>query len=145
MAYKIFLDTNIIVDILMERNYELDYIYEIFDLAEVGKIDLYISESIITTTFYILQKDKKIDTLSAFREICKTVHVIPFTKDILYSNLEKYKDKEDGILYFLALKAKMNYFITRNVKDFAFTLPSLPVITPARFLKEIYFINDLPQ
>ncbi|MEO6453972.1 MAG: PIN domain-containing protein [Ginsengibacter sp.] len=144
MAYKIFLDTNVIVDLLMERNFELDSIYEIFKLAENGNIDLYISESVITTTFYILRKDRNIDTLSIFREICKTVNVIPFAKDILYYSLEKYKDTEDGILYFLAAKAKMNFFITRNVKDFIFLLPSLPVITPAKFLKEIHF-NDLSQ
>ena len=144
MAYKIFLDTNIIVDLLIERKYELDSINEIFKLAEKGIIDLYISESVITTTFYILRKEKKIDALSAFREMCKIVNVIPFVKDVLYHPVEKYKDTEDGILYFSASKAKMNFFITRNVKDFTFLFPSLPVMSPTNFLKEIYF-NDLPK
>lgn len=143
MVNKIFLDTNIVVDLLLERKYELDAIEEIFKLAEKEKVDLYISESVITTTFYILQKHK-IDTLSVFREICKTINVIPFAKDILFYPLEKYKDIEDGILYFLASKAKMNYFITRNVEDFTFLFPSLPVMSPTNFLKEIYF-NDLPK
>lgn len=143
MAYKIFLDTNIIVDLFMERNFELDAIDEIIKLSENGLIDIYISESIITTTFYILRKEKKIDALSAFRELCKIINVIPFSKDILYFPIEKYSDKEDGILYFLASKAKMDYFITRNVKDFIFLLPSLPVMSPTNFLKEIYF-HDLP-
>jgi predicted nucleic acid-binding protein len=142
MDYKIFLDTNIIVDLLMERNYELDAINEIFILAGKEKVSLYISESIIATTFYILRKEKRIDPLAAFREMCKTMNVIPFSKDILYYSLEKYQDKEDGLLYMLAHKAKMNYFITRNVKDFSFQFPSLPVISPTNFLKEIYF-NDI--
>ncbi len=128
----------------MERKHEFDSINEIFKSAEKGIIDLYISESVITTSFYILRKEKRIDTLSAFREICKIVNVIPFAKDVLYHPLEKYKDVEDGILYFSASKAKMNFFITRNVKDFTFQFPSLPVISPTNFLKEIYF-NDLPQ
>ncbi|CAN5193371.1 hypothetical protein BH20BAC1_BH20BAC1_08900 [soil metagenome] len=55
----------------------------------------------------------------------------------MYYPLEKFKDKEDGLLYFLAVNEKMNYFITRNVKDFTFTNPSLPVMTPTRFLNEI--------
>jgi predicted nucleic acid-binding protein len=143
MLNKIFLDTNIVVDILLQRKYELDAIEEIFRLDEKEKIDLYISESVITTTFYIARKHK-VDTLSFIREICKTVNVIPFSKDILYYPLEKYKDTEDGILYFLAAKAKMNFFITRNVKDFVFLFPSLPVMSPTNFLKEIYF-NDIPQ
>jgi len=143
MAYKIFLDTNIIIDLLMERSYELDSINEIINLAGKEIVNLYISESVITSIFYILRKEKKIDPLSAFREMCKTMDVIPFSKDILYYSIEKYKDKEDGILYFLASKAKMDYFITRNVKDFIFLFPSLPVMSPTNFLKEIYF-NDLP-
>ena len=143
MANKVFLDTNIVVDLLLQRKYELDSIEEIFRLDEKEIVDLYISESVITNTFYIARKHK-IDTLSFIREICKTVNVIPFTKDILYHSLEKYKDTEDGILYFLAFKAKMNFFITRNVKDFTFLFPSLPVMSPTNFLKEIYF-NDLPE
>jgi len=142
MSYKIFLDTNIIVDLLTERNYELDAINEIFTLAGKEKVSLYISESIIATTFYILRKEKRIDPLSAFREMCKTMNVIPFSKDILYYSLEKYADKEDGLLYFLAYKAKMDYFITRNVKDFTFLFPSLPVMSPTNFIKEIY-LNDI--
>ncbi len=143
MAYKIFLDTNIIVVLLMERDYELKAINEIFILAGKGKTGIYISESIITTTFYIVRKEKRINPLAAFREMCKTINVIPFSKDILYYSLEEYRDKEDGLLYFLAYKAKMDYFITRNVKDFTFLFPSLPVMSPTDFLKEIYF-NDIP-
>ena len=118
MAYKIFLDTNVLLDLLMERTFELEAIHEIFKLSEEGIVDLYISESIITNIFYILRKEKRIDTLSALRELGKVVSFIPFSKDVLYHPIEKYKDTEDGILYFLAAKAKMDYFITRNVKDF---------------------------
>ena len=143
MAYKIFLDANVIIDLLMERKQELDAINEIFNLAEKELISLYISESIIANAFYILRKEKRIDSLSVFREMCRIVDILPFTKDILYQPIEKYDDREDGLLYFLALKAKMNYFITRNVKDFTFLFPSLPVMSPTNFLKEIYF-NDIP-
>ena len=142
MAYKLFLDTNIIIDYVQERVNELDSIKEIMYLAEIGKIELFISESIITTSFYILQKEK-IEALPVLREICKIVHTLPFSKDILYYPIEKFKDIEDGLLYFLAVKNKMDYFITRNVKDFSFLFPSLPVISPTNFLKEIY-LNDIP-
>jgi predicted nucleic acid-binding protein len=142
MAYKIFLDTNILLDLLMERNFELDSIHEILKLSEEGIIDLYLSESVITNIFYVLRKEKRIDTLSALRELGKIVSFIPFSRDILYYPIERYKDTEDGILYFLAAKAKMDYFITRNVKDFSFIFPSLPVMSPTNFIKEIY-LNDI--
>ena len=141
MASKLFLDINIIIDYVQERDYELDAIKEIMQLAELRKLELFISESVIATSFYFLKK-QKIDALSVLREICKTVSVVPFVKDILYYPVEKYKDIEDGLLYFLAAKAKMDYFITRNVKDFVFLFPSLPVMSPTNFLKEMYF-NDI--
>ena len=143
MANKLFLDTNIIVDYVQERKNELDAIKEIMYLGELEKVELFISESIITTCFYLFQK-QKIDALPVLREMCKIINVIPFSKDVLYLPVEKYEDIEDGLLYFLAFKAKMNFFITRNVKDFSFLFPSLPVMSPTNFLKEIYF-NDLPE
>ena len=143
MANKLFLDTNIIVDYVQERKNELDAIKEIMYLGELEKVELFISESIITTCFYLFQK-QKIDALPVLREMCKIINVIPFSKDVLYLPVEKYEDIEDGLLYFLAFKAKMNFFITKNVKDFSFLFPSLPVMSPTNFLKEIYF-NDLPE
>lgn len=142
MAHKLFLDTNILIDYVQERTIELDAIKEIFILAEYRKIELFISETIITTCFYILQK-QKIVALPVLREICKVVDTLPFSKDVLYHPIEKFKDIEDGLLYFLAAQNKMDYFITRNVKDFTFLFPSLPVISPTNFLKEIY-LNDIP-
>ncbi|MEO8819938.1 MAG: PIN domain-containing protein [Ginsengibacter sp.] len=142
MAYKLFLDTNIIIDYVQERINELDAIKEIMHLAELEKIELFISESIITTSFYVLQKEK-IEALPVLREICKIVNTVPFSKDILYFPIEKYKDIEDGLLYFLANKNKMDYFVTRNVKDFTYVFPTLPVLSPTNFIKEIY-LNDLP-
>jgi predicted nucleic acid-binding protein len=141
MANKLFLDTNILIDYIQERNHELDAIIEIFKLSEIGKIEVYISETIVTTSFYVLGKEK-IDVVSIFRDLSNIVKIIPFSKDVFYYPLEKYKDSEDGLLYFLAAKAKMDYFITRNVKDFTFLFPSLPVLSPTNFIKEIY-LNDI--
>lgn len=135
MANKIFLDINIILDYTLEREGELQEIESLFELAEEEKIELYISESVVATILYFLQKSK-LDALSILRELSAVVNFIPFKKDVLFYPLEQYKDVEDGLLYFLAAKANMNYFITRNTKDFPFTLPSLPVVTPSKFLKE---------
>jgi len=137
MANKLFLDTNIILDYTLERKGEIEEIESLFELAEDEKIELYVSESVLATTLYFLQKNK-LNALSIIRELCAVINIIPFKKDILFFPMEQYKDTEDGLLYFIAANGKMNYFITRNAKDFVFTLPSLPVITPSKFLKEIF-------
>lgn len=134
MANKLFLDVNIILDYTLERQGELEEIEKLFELAEEEKLELNISESVVATVMYFLQKNK-LDALAIVRELSAVVNFIPFRKDVLFYSLEKYKDVEDALLYFLAAKANMDYFITRNTKDFPFTLPSLPVITPSKFLK----------
>ena len=137
MANKIFLDTNILIDYTLQRKGELNEIERIFNLAEENKIDLHISESVFATTIYYLQKNK-LNTLGIIRELSKVLTFIPFKKEIISHPLERFKDVEGGILYFLAFKARMQYFITRNVKGFKFTLPSLPVFTPSKILKDYF-------
>ena len=113
MVNKLFLDVNIILDYTLERKGELAEIENLFELAETEKLELYVSESVIATTLYFLQKNK-LDALAIIRELATCLNFIPFKKDVLFFSIEQYKDIEDGLLYFMAAKANMNYFITRN-------------------------------
>lgn len=45
-----------------------------------------------------------------------------------------FKDKEDALQYYSALNAGVDYFITRNKKDYSHTEISLPVHSPAEFV-----------
>ena len=137
MANKLFLDTNILLDLTLRRVGELESVDRIFELAEEKKLDLFVSESVITTTLYFLQKEK-IDRLAIFRELSDIINIVPLKKDILFSQLEYYKEAEDGILYFMAAKANLDFFITRNIKHFKFQLPSLAALTPTQFITNYY-------
>ena len=53
MATKIFTDTNIIIDLIEQRLFELDLIHQMIFLAESGEIEIYISESVITNALYV--------------------------------------------------------------------------------------------
>ncbi len=143
MAYTLLLDTDIIIDFVEQRKYELDAIDEIIDPAGLEKMELFISERMASTCFYVLQK-QKMDAPGVLREMGKTTNLVGFSRDMVYYPVEKYKDTEEGILYFIASKAKVDYFITRNGKDFAFLFASHPVMSPTRFLNQTY-LNDLPQ
>lgn len=133
MAAKLFLDSNVVLDYLLGRIGELDKIESIIDSSNNHVFDCYISETVIATCIYFLEKSKKpaLEMLRAFCTLCK---ILPFHPDILFSNIEKFEDIEDGFLYYLAAHHKMNFFITRNIKHFKFQLPSLPVFTPTQFL-----------
>jgi predicted nucleic acid-binding protein len=53
---KVFLDTNIIVDLFADRNPFSKYSIEIFKKAEEKKIILFTSVHSIATTHYLLKK-----------------------------------------------------------------------------------------
>lgn len=136
MVNKIFLDTNIVIDFIIKRKFELKSTEQIFNSIHNNQLEAYISESVISTSIYLLRQHK-IDTLEVFRDLCKFIHVVPFNRNVLFMPIEKFSDTEDGLLYFLASHNKMNYFITRNKKDFVYTVPSLQVLTPDEFINTI--------
>jgi predicted nucleic acid-binding protein len=134
MALKIFLDTNILLDFLLKREGELSEINNIFDSVSNNTLEIYISESVLTTTIYFLQK-QNIDALSVSRLLIENLQIVPFKKEIFLYPVETFKDTEDGLLYFLALDAQMDFFITRNTDDFKNNDKKLPVFSPKQFIQ----------
>jgi predicted nucleic acid-binding protein len=142
MANKIFLDTNVVLDFLLARAGELEEIDTLINFSKEKKIDCCISESVIATVIYFLQK-QKLPAIEMIRDFCSTCKILPFQSSILYNDIEIFKDVEDGLLYFLALHHKADYFITRNKPDFKKAVAGLPVFTPKQFLQH-YYTNDIP-
>ena len=132
---KLFLDTNIILDFFLAREGELKDIESILNYASKRDIDCYISESVIATCLYFLEKEKRKNIMGMIRNIWPILKVLPFDHSVIYSSIEIFTDLEDGLLFFLAQFHKMDFFITRNIKDFKNAPPSLQVLTPSQFIK----------
>lgn len=118
---KIFLDTNIIIDLLNERVPFSKYAIQIFKKAEEQSIVLYTSSHSIATTHYILKKyidEKKLREI--LNDLIDLVNVVPVDLEILRSGLNsKYKDFEDSIQIYCANNIKdISFIVTRNIKDF---------------------------
>ncbi len=133
MRIKAFVDTNIVIDLIENRDFERSSIATLFAKAENKEIDLFVSETVIVNALYITNLSEQLLLL------LKIVDVIFINTTALNLGLSgNYKDKEDAILYFGALQNKLDYFITRNKKDFSsFALPTMPVLTAKEFLKKI--------
>ncbi|HEV8082310.1 MAG TPA: PIN domain-containing protein [Chitinophagaceae bacterium] len=132
---KLFLDTNIILDFLLAREGELTEIEDILNAASKGHIECYISESILATSIYFLEKEKRKNIMQMLRNVWPFLKVLPFDHSVLYSSLEIFDDLGDGLLFFLAQFHKMDFVITRNIKDFKNAPLALPVLTPAQYIK----------
>ena len=118
---KIFLDTNILVDLLADRKPFSKYAVEIFIASENKKIKLFTSSHSIATAYYLLKKHKDDNSLrKTLLGLFEYVTIIPVDTEVLLKGLRsKQKDFEDAIQIYCATNVdKIDCIVTRNVKDF---------------------------
>jgi len=131
---KIFLDTNVILDVLTKREPFYINSAKVLTLVNEKIVSGYISAITVNNVYYILRKLKDKDTAKNFiKEILESFETIPLTKDILtQANKISTRDFEDGIQFFSALGYGCDFLITRNDKDY----PSLGIriMTPTEFI-----------
>ena len=135
---KLFIDTNIVIDLLSRREPFYDESASLFSLADKKIIELNISSLTVANTSYILfrqinsQKAKEI-----LRKLRLIVNILPLDDKIigLALNDNSFSDFEDGLQYFTAIENKQDIIITRNLKDFK--LSKLPVMSAKQFLETI--------
>jgi len=118
---NIFLDTNIIVDLIADRPPFSKYAIELFSLAENNKIKLYTSSHSLATTHYLLKKyiEEK-DLRVILHNLLEFITIIPVDLDVLRKGLNSnHKDFEDAVQIYCASTINgMEYIVTRNIKDF---------------------------
>ena len=133
-ASSVFWDTNVLLDFIDRRPFELDSTDAIYELAVNGQIQIASSEQVVCIALYLS------DILSpdlAIAEFLRISSVLPTSNSIIQSVLSSpFKDKEDAIRYHLALHHGMKAFITRDKRDFApYASALLPVFSPKEFMK----------
>lgn len=118
---NLFLDTNVILDFLANREPFAGHSAIIFDQAEKGNINIYVSAISFNNLYYILRKvsthKKAIRLISILNDL---VSVVEVNQDILNEAISsEFKDFEDAIQDACAAKVKkLDALITRNLKDF---------------------------
>lgn len=128
-------DTNVILDVLLEREPFVDASAKVLSLCEEHKIDGFISASAITDIFYIVHKYTHSKELSynAIGKILEIVKICSVTNtDVLLAYQKKATDFEDCLLATCAKNINCDYIITRNKKDFAEF--DVPLLEPAELL-----------
>lgn len=133
---NVFVDTNIVIDLLQKRDEFYREAQELFTLADRKKVKLYISALTFANTYYILSRfyssDEAKKILSKFKVL---VEVLPTTDKIIELALASdFKDFEDAIQFYTALENSLEAIITRNKKDFKNNLIS--VFSASEFLKK---------
>lgn len=133
---NVFVDTNIVIDLLQKRDEFYKEAQELFTLADRKKVKLYISALTFANTYYILSRfyssDEAKRILSKFKVL---VDVLPTTDKIIELALASdFKDFEDAIQFYTALESSLEAIITRNKKDFKNNL--IPVFSAKEYLNK---------
>jgi predicted nucleic acid-binding protein len=134
---RLFLDTNVLLDLLGERVPFFDSIAKVATLADQKKLTLIVSPISFTTIDYVLNKYETsasvLNKLRKFKIICEVCEV---NDEIIDKALNSsFKDFEDAVQYFSALQSNCSIIITRNGKDFKQAI--IPVMTAEEYLSSI--------
>ena len=117
---KILLDTNIVLDVLMDRLPHSEAATELFSRVEDGTVIGYLCGTTITTIFYLAAKT--VGTPRAQEEIRKLLQlfeVAPVNRHVLESALTlDFNDFEDAVIHEAACHVGADAIVTRNQKDF---------------------------
>ena len=134
----LFIDTDVIIDFLIDRKPHSREAAIIFTLIEQKKLKGYVSSLTFSNLYYVLKKFEshkkvisKLDSISKMLTILKVDQQT--IKDAIASG---FSDFEDSIQYNCAHDyKKIDVLITRNTKDYKNS--EIPVMTPADFLKTV--------
>ncbi len=135
MKTKIFIDTDVILDLLAKRDPFFLASSQLFTLIDKGKVQAYTSPVVFSNLFYILSKlkSRKFAHIS-LRKLRMLLNVINVDERIIDFALNSdFKDFEDAIQFYSAKLNDLDFIITRNVKDFISR--DLTVIKPDDFLQ----------
>jgi len=133
-----FLDTNVLLDWVLDREPFDSEALLIIELAEKGIIEAEISSaSLFTVTYFIRKTQTLAGATRIIRDMISIFSLLPTTKSEVQTALNSNAvDLEDAYQYFTALShPSIDYFVTRNEKHFHRIESKLPVVSPVEFLK----------
>jgi predicted nucleic acid-binding protein len=135
MADKIFLDTDVALDHLADRQPFAEYSHRLLSLAETGELTVCVSSLSFSNLYYLLRKLKGHDAaLVLLGKLKQLVHVSAVSESEIEAALSSgFKDFEDAIQYFAAkAEGGVNAIVTRNKADYSTS--EITILSPEEFL-----------
>ena len=133
----ILLDTNVVVDVLLNRENAI-YTNRIIELAIDDEAIECVTTTTVTDIHYLYKKysDPKLtgyEVQDKLRDLLYILDMLPVTAKDVFNALEcKWSDLEDALQYCVAVANGCDCIITNNTKDFE--NPQIEVISPKDFI-----------
>lgn len=132
---SVFVDTDIVLDLLGQRMPFYDFSAALFSEADKGKVKLYVSSLSFSNLNYLLSRQYSSDQARMKLLKFKTlVTVLSVTDKIVELSLSSdFKDFEEGMQYFTATENGIKTLLTRNLK--VYKSAEIIVMTVEQFIK----------
>lgn len=134
---NLFLDTNVLIDLIDKREPFYNDIAIIASMAENKKFKMSASSLSFVNAVYVISRNIEeklvLDALKKFRIICDVSNIDEIVID--KSLISNFNDFDDAVQYFSALHHKSDIILTRNKKDFKNS--EIPIMTPVEFLASL--------
>ncbi len=137
---KLFLDSDIILDVLLEREEFYEASARLLDLGDSKKIHLYTSSLVAANIYYILRKELKSNkkALECIKDLFEIIRILGVDEDIMKQAINTgFSDYEDSIQYIVAKNNGLDYLISRNKKDYK--KADIKVLNAAEMLEKLEF------
>jgi predicted nucleic acid-binding protein len=133
---RIFIDTNVLLDLILKREPNYTSIAQVCELAFRKGDSLVISGLSIVNAHYIVKKIAQVSEnviRATLGNICNTCEIVSLTPTATMRSLvSAFSDFEDATQYFCALENGCNVILTYNKEDFVHS--AIPILTTAEFL-----------
>ncbi len=134
---RIFVDTDVMLDLLAQREPHYKYAARIFSMADRGEIQVYVSSLSFSNLNYILSKQFSADQarkkLLTFKTLIHVLSVGEKSVDLALNS--DFSDFEDALQYFTAVESNIQTLITRNVKDYK--KAGISILTAEQYIKSM--------
>jgi len=135
MIKKVFIDTDIVLDVALAREPFFSASKRVLAMAENNIIIGNISSNCIANIYYILRKTGGDSNARKFiSNLVKYIAVITIDhQNVLEALKSKFSDFEDALQHYSAIENQCEYIITRNIEDYKNS--RIKVVLPEEFIK----------
>jgi predicted nucleic acid-binding protein len=134
---RVLLDTNVVLDYLLEREPFVHTAGRLLELNVQGAFDGYVSGITPINVFYIGRRFLERDKLrQALKDLLFAVRVCPITHTVLNQAFAlPFTDYEDAVQHASATASLLDAIVSRNLEDYKNA--TLPVFSPTAFLNQL--------
>ncbi|MFN8416136.1 MAG: PIN domain-containing protein [Cytophagaceae bacterium] len=132
---RIFVDTDIILDLLAKREPHYSHAATLFSLADLNKVELCISPlTYYTISDIIFQQSSSKKSRMNLMKLKTLITFLPVNDRIIELTLtSNFKDFEEGIQYYTAQEYNIKTLITRKLKEYKSA--EITILTAEQYLK----------